>query len=168
MTNKRREYLAEYAKRPEVRKMRAEASQRWRRAHPEKSRELLAESNRRRTATPELREARSARRRESYQKEKQQKKEQRDLRHQYVLNRYGGRCKCCGEDSPEFLCLDHVKNDGAAHRKSLNRTSMWDWAFRNGCPDTLQLLCYNCNCSKGKFGYCPHEREDLMSRAGIG
>jgi hypothetical protein len=26
-------------------------------------------------------------------------------------------------------------------------------------PDLYEILCYNCNCSKGKHGYCPHQKE---------
>ncbi len=84
-----------------------------------------------------------------------------------VIDHYGGKCKCCGEDNPDFLTLDHVKNDGWKHRKEVG-DEMYGWAIKNGFPDNLQLLCYNCNYAKGKLGYCPHEREDVVSRFGIG
>ncbi|MGW0064777.1 hypothetical protein ACWDTT_33240 [Streptosporangium sandarakinum] len=78
-----------------------------------------------------------------------------------VIAAYGGKCSCCGESTPEFLTLDHINNDGAAHRKELGlRTghSTWSWARRNNYPDILQLLCWNCNSAKGAYGYCPHRQ----------
>jgi hypothetical protein len=41
---------------------------------------------------------------------------------------YGGfRCACCGEAEPLFLSLDHVNNDGAAHRKVFDRRKLYKW-----------------------------------------
>lgn len=98
--------------------------------------------------------------------------EKRNERKKAVLLHYGGRCVCCGEDNPIFLTLDHVRNEGAAHRRGeldgKKYSHLWDWAFSHGFPDTLQLLCYNCNCAKGKLGYCPHETEDIRGRLGFG
>lgn len=86
-----------------------------------------------------------------------------------TIAHYGGMCVCCGEDNPMFLTMDHVKNDGAAHRKGDGRgKSLWWWAFKHGYPDSLQLMCYNCNCAKGHLGYCPHEKEDYTLQIGIG
>ena len=79
---------------------------------------------------------------------------------------YGGCCTCCGEREPSFLSIDHVNNDGAAHRRLLNgRVSqkgvspqlMFVWAKRKGYPETLQILCHNCNMAKAFYGVCPHE-----------
>jgi NMD protein affecting ribosome stability and mRNA decay len=43
---------------------------------------------------------------------------QRTVRIKYdVMQRYGGKCFCCGEDRIAFLTLDHSDNDGAARRK---------------------------------------------------
>jgi len=72
---------------------------------------------------------------------------------------YGDACACCGETEPEFLTLDHVNNDGAEHRRDGKvRTGYSTWAFakREGFPDWLQLLCWNCNSAKGAWGECPH------------
>ena len=82
-----------------------------------------------------------------------------------VLARYGGRCVCCGERRPEFLAVDHKDGGGNAHRRSLARngkmvgsSNFYRWLLANGCPDTFQLLCHNCNFAKSHGG-CPHERE---------
>jgi hypothetical protein len=68
-------------------------------------------------------------------------------------------CSCCGETILEFLGLDHVNNDGAAHRKEIgyHALAMYRWARDNGYPPTLQVLCHNCNLAKGFYGRCPHQ-----------
>ncbi len=86
-----------------------------------------------------------------------------------VIAAYGGRCTCCGEDTPEFLTIDHIYNDGAAHRKTIGNgktsqgsSEMYPWLKRNGFPkDRFQLLCMNCNCAKAWFGTCPHQRPEI-------
>ena len=84
-----------------------------------------------------------------------------------IIAGYGGKCKCCGESIFEFLALDHVNNDGAKHRKELfgnkhgyvtsRPVALCLWIKRNKYPDTIQLLCHNCNNAKGYYGYCPHK-----------
>jgi hypothetical protein len=77
------------------------------------------------------------------------------------IQAYGGKCMCpgCKERKMEFLTIDHVDNNGAMHRKQVGR-SIFIWLKRNGFPKRgFRVLCYNCNCSRGSYGYCPHERE---------
>lgn len=77
-----------------------------------------------------------------------------------VLAAYGDKCVCCGETESDFLQLDHVKDDGAEHRKLLKKVgySLVAWAIRFNYPDSLQLLCANCNHGKRVLsGICPHE-----------
>lgn len=83
-----------------------------------------------------------------------------------ILHAYGNICACCGEADSRFLTLDHVNNDGAAHRRELHggkphRSSpktLWKWARDNGFPDSLQILCWNCNLGKDRYGgTCPHK-----------
>jgi hypothetical protein len=90
----------------------------------------------------------------------------RRIREEFIAE-YGGRCVCCGESEPKFLCLDHVDGDGAKHRKELspNRgtrggaaTALLEDLKRRGWPkDKYQLLCYNCNNAKAHYGTCPHQ-----------
>lgn len=83
-----------------------------------------------------------------------------------VLAHYGNKCKCCGEDTYEFLTFDHINNDGAEHRNELLATpGMKGYAFdtvgfilANNFPDYFQILCWNCNLAKAKHKVCPHER----------
>jgi hypothetical protein len=78
-----------------------------------------------------------------------------------IIEQYGGKCICCGESHLEFLTIDHINNDGANERKITKQGTggkLYRWLIKNNFPkDNYQLLCYNCNCSKGFFGYCPHQ-----------
>ncbi len=81
-----------------------------------------------------------------------------------ILQVYGRRCACCGDTTEKFLTLDHINNDGAAHRKLLSGKNITGGGSRfyaavkaDGFPNTFQLLCWNCNL--GKYlngGACPH------------
>jgi hypothetical protein len=78
-----------------------------------------------------------------------------------VFEKYGGPvCACCGEACVYFLSVDHIFNDGAAHRKQLKETgckSLYAWLKKNNYPSGFQVLCMNCN--MGKYlngGVCPH------------
>ena len=81
-----------------------------------------------------------------------------------VFEGYGGaKCKCCGETAYECLSIDHIENDGAAHRKALtgrNRNRGVDVLRRlaeDGFPPGFQVLCMNCNFAKKFNGVCPHK-----------
>ncbi len=112
------------------------------------------------------------------QYENERNKRGRDKLKLEVLAAYGGKCTCqgCTVTEPEFLTVHHIAGDGAAHRAELFPTQaknrggggyrFWLWLKRNGWPrDNFALHCYNCNCSKGFYGYCPHER--LAQRADV-
>lgn len=81
-----------------------------------------------------------------------------------ALKRYGGdppTCACCGVQHVEFLNLDHVNGDGGAVRRANPRMSglyLALWLKKNGWPDGIRVLCWNCNASRGSYGYCPHEQ----------
>lgn len=76
-----------------------------------------------------------------------------------VFERYGGyTCVCCGETQKEFLQIDHVNNDGAAHRREIGGSSrLYRWLKRNDFPPGFQVLCRICNGAKGHDGCCPHQ-----------
>lgn len=80
-----------------------------------------------------------------------------------VFEAYGGyECACCGESNPFFLSIDHMNNDGAAHRMELFGSKagghkMYDWLIKNNFPEGFQVLCMNCNWGKARNnGICPH------------
>lgn len=80
-----------------------------------------------------------------------------------VIIAYGGHCACCGENRIEFLCLDHIHNDGAERRRSGEDkagSALYRELKKQGCPKgRFQVLCANCNSAKGYYGYCPHDIE---------
>ena len=96
-----------------------------------------------------------------------------------ALQHYSGllvpECRCCEENTFEFLTIDHVNNDGAAHRREIGMTqgdpnqmekegrksSMGGngfvyWLKKNGWPEGFQVLCWNCNGVKREGRECPH------------
>jgi hypothetical protein len=70
-----------------------------------------------------------------------------------VLDHYGNQCSICSEGRVERLTIDHINNDGVEQRKKLKcgtGAMMYRWLINKNYPDDLglQVLCYNCNCSK--------------------
>ena len=74
-----------------------------------------------------------------------------------VLNHYGGKCVCCGTTTMEFLSMDYINGDGSIDRKLGMADHIWNWIKKNNYPESLQILCFNCNMAKAHNGYCPHE-----------
>lgn len=90
------------------------------------------------------------------------KREHRQRLKRLVMNAYGGKCACCGEAELSFLCMDHVNEDGAEHRRALRAAgrggdSIYYWLRDSGFPDGFQVLCANCNLSKHIHGACAHQ-----------
>jgi len=76
-----------------------------------------------------------------------------------MVEAYGGECVCCGESTTEFLTIDHIRNDGQEHRKSIGGggTNFLSALKKLGWPkDTLRLLCMNCNWASRFSRICPH------------
>ena len=77
-----------------------------------------------------------------------------------VFAHYGEKCACTGCSNPfpglDFLTIDHINNDGAAHRKQIGN-SIYAWLKKNKFPGDFQTLCWNCNMAKSRHGgVCPH------------
>lgn len=79
-----------------------------------------------------------------------------------VVEAYGGKCECCGESMIEFLTIDHINGDGFLHRRKVGKgRRIYVDLLKAGCPkDNYRLLCFNCNITRGFYGYCPHHPED--------
>lgn len=80
-----------------------------------------------------------------------------------LLESYGNKCNCCGCDIWQFLTLDHVYNDGNIERANIIGTQYENVKRANYPKDRYQLLCMNCNYSKGHNGFCPHKVVSLSS-----
>lgn len=66
-----------------------------------------------------------------------------------VIEHYGGRCVWCSQSNPNFLTLDHRNNDGKDSRCGSAR---WRKTIASEFPDTLRLMCFNCNSARATYG----------------
>jgi hypothetical protein len=80
-----------------------------------------------------------------------------------VLAGYGAFCACCGESERAFLTFDHKNGNGAEHRRKVGGGyTFYLWLVDNDYPDSIQVLCFNCNSGKhNNGGVCPHELQRL-------
>jgi hypothetical protein len=91
------------------------------------------------------------------QARKRRRRGNRSLRAR-VFAQYGQKCVCCGEGTPEFLCLDHLNGGGTKHRREVGGgTTFYRWLIRESFPEGYRVLCYNCNAASAYYGRCPHE-----------
>ena len=79
-------------------------------------------------------------------------------------------CNCCGLNSHiEFLTIDHIAGrremDSEHNLKNLkytpklSGTALVIWIIKNNFPKGFQILCHNCNQTKGYYGKCPLENK---------
>jgi len=79
-------------------------------------------------------------------------------------------CNCCGLNSHiEFLTIDHIAGrqemDSEYNLKKLkytpklSGTALVIWITKNNFPKGFQILCHNCNQTKGYYGKCPLENK---------
>jgi len=73
-----------------------------------------------------------------------------------IYKQYGKECVCCGESNEIFLTIDHKNNDGFEDRQT--SIKWYKWIIDNNFPDSLQIMCWNCNCGRQRNNYvCPHQ-----------
>lgn len=129
----------------------------WRKAHPEKTKEILYRSY------LKHREKRTAYARK-WAKDNPLKHSASQRRQTFKFKisafaAYGGnRCSCCGESEISFLGIDHINGGGIAHRKITGAGSLlYRWLRKNGYPEGYRVLCHNCNLGRSiNGGVCPH------------
>ena len=87
-----------------------------------------------------------------------------------VMNAYGGLvCSCdhdgvpCGEHPLEFLALDHINGERLIPKDPTGQ-SLYRTLKKESYPSGFRVLCHNCNCSLGFFGYCPHSKTEKQER----
>lgn len=88
-------------------------------------------------------------------------RERNKTRRLKALTHYGGdppRCACCGESAFEFLAIDHINGGGGKHRREIKNKfpCIIRWLGHHNYPPGFRVLCHNCNCALGHYGYCPH------------
>jgi hypothetical protein len=159
---------------------RAEIQKRYRTKHPEAAKASWAKYYARVGRTPAHRARRrrweeknrvklAAKQRAYYQKNVHHYRDyvtakNRRRRIEVLMHYSQGRmcCDCCGETIEAFLTLDHVNQDGAAHRRAIGGTKAagsktYHWLIKSGFPAGYRVLCFNCNCGRHKTGgICPH------------
>ena len=77
-----------------------------------------------------------------------------------ALGYYGGKCACCGESRYNMLTFHHLSGNG--HKADTRGVKLVYDAIRqyqeHGYPNgRYQVLCWNCNMSRGFYKYCPHQ-----------
>lgn len=81
-----------------------------------------------------------------------------------IMDMYGHACSCCGESHYNFLTLEHILGGGNRHRKGRAPYTVYKEILAEGYrPDKYTILCYNCNCSRGVYGYCCRTPEESCS-----
>lgn len=85
-----------------------------------------------------------------------------------VVAAYGGCCSCCGEEEIHFLTIEHIGGVPEHHKradgKRLPGSTILARIKNEGFPNYITVLCFNCNCSLGMFGFCPHQPHDESDR----
>jgi hypothetical protein len=75
-------------------------------------------------------------------------------------------CACCGENTPLFLTIDHINNNGSKERMLFGKRNgssgghhNYRRIIKNNFPIGYQILCYNCNCGRARTEtkICPHK-----------
>ena len=85
-------------------------------------------------------------------------RKKRNLLRLEAIKEYGSKCACCGENRIEFLCINHIFENGAAHRREIGN-KIYFWLKKHHYPkDSFNLLCYNCNSVSYQYGICPHQK----------
>ena len=91
---------------------------------------------------------------------KKQAKKYKENNKVKIFEAYGNKCNHCGDKNSYHLTIDHIMNDGSNHKNESGRRlkghTMYLWLIKNKFPkDNFQLLCWNCNCAKGTYGFYP-------------
>lgn len=63
-----------------------------------------------------------------------------------VLSAYSKNLSCnrCGFKDIRALTIDHIKGNGAEHRRKLRHHNFYDWLIKHNFPKGYQVLCMNC------------------------
>lgn len=135
-------------------------------AYAEKMRLYSANYYRRHPERVKLANKRSRAKRHDYYlvRSREDQRKGRDRLRRLVIGTYSNQrsiCACCGESEFDFLTIDHINGkriDGGPGTYPQTGYPLYRWLVRNQFPQGYQVLCMNCNVSKGKHGVCVHYR----------
>lgn len=80
-----------------------------------------------------------------------------------VFAHYGTKCACpggCDITAPRFLAIDHIGGWKKVHPERKTRPSLmsfYNWIIANNFPNTVRVLCHNCNFATRFNEPCHHE-----------
>jgi len=98
---------------------------------------------------------------------KVKEQEKRTIIRGVLIEEYGSKCECCGEDNVLLLAIDHINGGGRKQREELKVGGSGLMAIlnRGDLPkNEYRLLCHNCNSAHGYYGYCPHSGVCLIRK----
>jgi 5-methylcytosine-specific restriction endonuclease McrA len=122
-----------------------ERNNEWKENNKEKWLEMQRESDRKRQHDPKR-----------VEKSKESARRMRIRQKIQAIRDYGDKCAYCGEDRFELLTVDHVRDNGAEHRRNTNtKKSCWHILCKEYDPEEYQILCMNCNMAKETYGIKP-------------
>jgi len=79
-----------------------------------------------------------------------------------VLELYGDRCSCCGEDLRAFGTIEHINGGGSEHRKKNNLRILRDVIEEND-KSKYRVTCWNCHLgAHHNGGICPHKTHSTL------
>ncbi len=85
-------------------------------------------------------------------------------RRKKIIEHYGGKCECCGEDHYEFMAIEHIFENGTEDiKKSGGYGKMLAKIAKHKSPE-YRVLCHNCNMSTSCQCECDGEAVDTVTR----
>lgn len=81
---------------------------------------------------------------------------------QQAIERYGGACDCCGEDTMSFLTLTEKelqKEEPKQQGWYSAGFTLARYVIKHDFPDGYIVLCFNCEAGRVQNGICPHKDE---------
>jgi hypothetical protein len=141
-------------------RLKADAARLWRKDLSKSRLKSRIKNEKRYRDSPEYREYAKRKAKEWAQNNVEKRKETVRRHHENLKNAVinvltdgEGTCRWCGQGDQDVLTIDHINNDGAAHRKQFGGKTfggkhIYQWLVNNDYPSGFQVLCYNCNMKK--------------------
>lgn len=79
-----------------------------------------------------------------------------------VVQKYGGKCVCCGETNHMFLSIDHINGGGREEARLMGTEGIKKMMLEKDMSATHRILCFNCNMGRARqSGVCPHGAKNV-------